>query len=71
MKKTAIIFSSISFLGLLIPIAGLVLGIVGIVLSRNADQEHQRTALILGIIGVVVSIANWIIGTIMLMDTLV
>jgi hypothetical protein len=58
-------------LGLLIPIVGVILGVVGIVLSRKIDQDYNTPALVLGIIGVVVSLANWIIGTILIMNELV
>lgn len=70
MKKSAFVCSILSFLGLLSPIVGVVLGICGITLSRKPDQENQQAALIIGIIGLVVSIANWIYGAIIISSSI-
>jgi hypothetical protein len=57
-----------SFIGLRIPILGVVGAIVGIVLSTNGRHSSQRGVAIAGtvlsIIGLIVSIAAWIIYTV-------
>lgn len=52
--------------GLLLAIAGWILGIVGIVQNSKYKDEYNTTAgLVLSIIGLVVSVANSIAGVIM------
>lgn len=52
--------------GILIAIAGWVLGIVGIVLNVKKKDEMNTTAgLVLSVIGLVVSITNSIVGIIL------
>ncbi len=52
--------------GLIIAIAGWVLGIVGIVLNlKNKDDMNTTAGLVLSIIGLVLSILNSILGIIL------
>lgn len=52
----------------LFPIAGIILGIIGIIMSSSARrQRHPATAgLVLSIIGIVLSILIWIISALLL-----
>ena len=52
-------------LGLLFPIVGLILGIIGLVLAFSYQKESgldYKTEKILNIIGLVVSVLNWIVA---------
>ena len=52
-------------LGLLFPIVGIVLGIVGLVLAISYQKESgldYKTEKILNIVGLVVSVLNWIVA---------
>ena len=57
-------------LGLLSPIVGLVLGIIGLVLANSHQKESEldyKTERILNIVGIVVSVINWVAGLFLMM----
>ena len=52
-------------LGLLSPIVGMVLGIVGLVLAISYQKESQldyKIEKILNILGIVISVVNWVVA---------
>ncbi|WP_298482223.1 hypothetical protein [uncultured Ruminococcus sp.] len=67
----ALVLGIISLIGICIPIAGIICGIVAIVLAMMAKKEgttggKQTAGLVLGIIGIVVGIIMWIVNAIIL-----
>lgn len=67
----ALVLGIISLVGICIPIAGIVLGIIAIVMAMMAKKEgftggKQTGGLVMGIIGIVVSIVMWIINAVVL-----
>lgn len=55
--------------GLFIPIAGIVVGVCGIAMSSKATDPGLGTSgKVLSILGLVVSVGNWVLGTMMLMS---
>lgn len=71
-KKASFVLGILSIvLGLLFPIVGLILGIVGLVLANSHQKESQlnyKTEKILNIVGLVVSVLNWILALMILMN---
>lgn len=71
-KATAsLVLGIISLIGLCIPIAGLVCGIIALILAGTAKKEgctdtKMKAGMILGIIGIVLSVAMWIINAVIL-----
>lgn len=69
-----LVLGILSFLGLLSPIIGLVLGIIGLVMSSKdkklPDSKFGKIGFILSIIGIVLSIANWIYGAVIIANAL-
>ena len=58
-------------LGLLIPFVGEVLGVIGIVTASKKRREYStRTGLVCSIIGLALSVANHILGTLLVMSYL-
>ena len=67
----ALVLGIISLLGICIPIAGIICGIIAIVLAVLAKKEgstdgKQKAGMILGIIGIVISIVMWIVNAVIL-----
>lgn len=67
----ALVLGIVSLLGLCIPLAGIICGIIAIVLAVMAKKEgstdgKQKAGMILGIIGIVVSIIMWIVNAVIL-----
>ena len=61
----ALVLGIISLIGICIPIAGIICGIIAIILAVMAKKEgstdgKQKAGMILGIIGIVISIIMWI-----------
>lgn len=55
--------------GLLIPIAGIVVGVIGMGMSCKATDPGMATSgKVLSILGMIVSVGNWILGTMMFMS---
>lgn len=71
-KKASFVLGILSIVfGLLFPIVGLILGIVGLVLANSHQKESQlnyKTEKILNIVGLVVSVLNWILALMILMN---
>ena len=71
-KATAArVLGIISLIGICIPIAGIICGIIAIVLAVLAKKEgstdgKQKAGMILGIIGIVISIVMWIVNAVIL-----
>ena len=60
----ALVLGIISLIGICIPIAGIICGIIAIILAVMAKKEgstdgKQKAGMILGIIGIVISIIMW------------
>ena len=67
----ALVLGIISLIGICIPIAGIICGIIAIVLAVLAKKEgstdgKQKAGMILGIIGIVISIVMWIVNAVIL-----
>ena len=67
----ALVLGIISLIGICIPIAGIICGIIAIVLVVLAKKEgstdgKQKAGMILGIIGIVISIVMWIVNAVIL-----
>lgn len=67
----ALVLGIISLIGICIPIAGIICGIIAIVLTVLAKKEgstdgKQKAGMILGIIGIVISIVMWIVNAVIL-----
>ncbi len=67
----ALVLGIISLIGICVPIAGIICGIIAIVLASMAKKEgavngKQKAGLILGIIGIVISIVMWIVNAVIL-----
>ena len=67
----ALVLGIISLIGICIPIAGIICGIIAIVLAVLAKKEgstdgKQKAGMILGIIGIVISIIMWIVNAVIL-----
>ena len=63
----ALVLGIVSLLGLCIPLAGIICGIIAIILAVMAKKEgstdgKQKAGMILGIIGIVISIVMWIVN---------
>ena len=58
----ALVLGIISLIGICIPIAGIICGIIAIVLAVLA----KKAGMILGIIGIVISIVMWIVNAVIL-----
>ena len=61
----ALVLGIISLIGICIPIAGIICGIIAIILAVMAKKEgstdgKQKAGMILGSIGIVISIIMWI-----------
>ncbi len=55
--------------GLLIPIGGIIVGVCGIAMSSKATDPGMATSgKVLSILGLVVSVGNWVLGTMMIMS---
>lgn len=56
-------------LGLLSPLVGEILGIVGITLSASKRKDYSATTgMVCSIVGLIVSVANHVLGILMLMS---
>ena len=64
-SKTLGILSII--LGVLVPIVGFVLGVIGISIKKS--DKHYSRDVILNVIGIIVSLLSWLIVFIFLMGT--
>ena len=71
----AMIVGIIAFLGILIPIAGLILGIVAVVLGSSARSDigagghgytQAKAGFILGIVAIAGSVVMWIVSVVIL-----
>ena len=67
----ALVLGIISLIGICIPIAGIICGIIAIVLAVLAKKEgstdgKQKAGMILGIIGIVISIIMWNVNAVIL-----
>ena len=66
----ALVLGIISLIGICIPIAGIICGIIAIILAVMAKKEgsdgKQKAGMILGIIGIVISIIMWIVNAVIL-----
>ena len=67
----ALVLGIVSLLGLCIPLAGIICGIIAIILAVMAKKEgstdgKQKAGMILGIIGIVISIIMWIVNAVLL-----
>ena len=67
----ALVLGIISLIGICIPIAGIICGIIAIILVVMAKKEgstdgKQKAGMILGIIGIVISIIMWIVNAVIL-----
>ena len=67
----ALVLGIISLIGICIPIAGIMCGIIAIILAVMAKKEgstdgKQKAGMILGIIGIVISIIMWIVNAVIL-----
>ena len=67
----ALVLGIISLIGICIPIAGIICGIIAIILAVMAKKEgstdgKQKAGMILGIIGIVISIIMWIFNAVIL-----
>lgn len=67
----ALVLGIISLIGICIPIAGIICGIIAIILTVMAKKEgstdgKQKAGMILGIIGIVISIIMWIVNAVIL-----
>ena len=67
----ALVLGIVSLLGLCIPLAGIICGIIAIILAVMAKKEgptdgKQKAGMILGIIGIVISIIMWIVNAVIL-----
>ncbi len=67
----ALVLGIVSLIGICVPIAGIICGIIAIVLASMAKKEgavngKQKAGLILGIIGIVISIVMWIVNAVIL-----
>lgn len=63
----ALVLGIVSLIGICIPIAGIICGIVAIVLAMMAKKEgvtggKQTAGLVLGIIGIILGIVMWIVN---------
>lgn len=71
-SSAPLILGLVSFGGLLIPIVGVVCGIIGIILSvkdmKKPNSKYGKIGLILSIIGLILSFAIWIFATMILMS---
>ncbi len=52
------------FFAIIQPLAGVILGVVGLVLSKNKEGEWNRVAKILSIVGIIGSVAVTLLGMI-------
>ena len=70
-KKSSLVLGILSIIfGFFIPLAGLILGIIGLVLANSHQKESKldyKTEKILGIVGIVISVLNWIAGVVLMM----
>ena len=67
----ALVLGIISLIGICIPIAGIICGIIAIILAVMAKKEgstdgKQKAGMILGIIGIGISIIMWIVNAVIL-----
>ena len=67
----ALVLGIISLIGICIPIAGIICGIIAIILAVMAKKEgstdgKQKAGMILGISGIVISIIMWIVNAVIL-----
>ncbi len=67
----ALVLGIVSLIGICIPIAGIICGIVAIVLAMMAKKEgvtggKQTAGLVLGIIGIILGIVMWIVNAVIL-----
>ena len=67
----ALVLGIISLIGICIPIAGIICGIIAIILAVMAKKEgstdgKQKAGMILGSIGIVISIIMWIVNAVIL-----
>ena len=65
----ALVLGIVSLLGLCIPLAGIICGIIAIILAVMAKKEGStdgKAGMILGIIGIVISIIMWIVNAVIL-----
>ena len=67
----ALVLGIISLIGICIPIAGIICGIIAIILAVMAKKEgstdgKQKAGMILGIIGIFISIIMWIVNAVIL-----
>lgn len=67
----ALVLGIVSLIGICVPIAGIICGIIAIVLASMAKKEgavngKQKAGLILGIIGIIISIVMWIVNAVIL-----
>ncbi|WP_295345270.1 DUF4190 domain-containing protein [uncultured Streptococcus sp.] len=71
-KKSSLVLGILSIIsGFFIPLAGLILGIIGLVLANSHQKESKldyKTEKILGIVGIVISVIVWILNVMVLMN---
>lgn len=69
-----LVLGILSFSGILIPLFGVIFGIVGIILSvkdkKKPNSKHGKTGLILSIIGLVVSVIIWVIASAVILSSM-
>jgi len=71
-KKSSLVLGILSIIfGFFIPLAGLIFGIIGLVLANSHQKESKldyKTEKILGIVGIVISVIVWILNVMVLMN---